>query len=755
MTGITFAELLNDALFRRGVSPGEVAAELVRRGLKVHRATLTRWRNGETEPSVDKLAVLRAIPDVIGLSAAEKAEFLRAAGTALGFTVALERRRGVEMAAIPQRIHFGAEELPPFAGRAAEMAELQRLILNKQSVLITGMGGVGKTRLAQEVMRSCVGQFSHGCEYLTVTAGQTNVNIIRNAGRLLGVESNDTFSASDQFRSLLELLRTRLQGIELLFMLDNVNSADQVRDLVSGLSSITWIITARKASLKRIGVFPLHLGLPEPVDAIAMLRSHVRYTPVADRQNTRAAAAVVERLGRLPLAIALASGQLTGQRLSSLSELETWLSADGLGKRGAPTFHLQHFFEKMVDSLPATAQEAFELCGVFRSPDIHLAAIRGIGEAAGLSCSPADWETLADFSLVEIPAPGRIRMHALLHDYARRRLHGAACYPAVLDGFVAYHLALAESVSMGVSQEERDYRSLLPDERNLLGAAEALASAADWPRLKRLWPALSGYLWTIGDRPAYERFDLLCLEAARAMADEGWAADLLSELGYVKKDQGEWAAAEALFQEAQAYFDAAPGQNVARARLRRYRAEAALGLGDADLALGLLADAEDVLAAAPERVPPLAYMLLHSARMTVFLRRGELSAAEAAGRETEKLYRQVNMSFAGPRFGEFRIELGDVLIRLGRSEEAERQWREVLTLRDGLPFLPEHAEVQLRLAWLCAAEGELAEAQRLALDAWHIFDRHGLLARNQKTDELLMNIESRAALPPFDTLFGF
>lgn len=141
--------------------------------------------------------------------------------------------------------------------------------------------------------------------------------------------------------------------------------------------------------------------------------------------------------------------------------------------------------------------------------------------------------------------------------------------------------------------------------------------------------------------------------------------------------------------------------------------------------------------------------------MTVFLRRGELSAAEAAGRETEKLYRQVNMSVTGPRFGEFRIELGDVLIRLGRSEEAERQWREVLTLRDGLPLLPEHAEVQLRLAWLSAAEDEVEKAQRLALDAWQIFDRHGQLARNQKTDELLVTIESRATLPPFDELFGF
>ncbi len=754
MTANSFAELLADALNARGMTPGDVARSLKAAGFKIDRGTIRRWLISEHAPGHDSLEMVRRLPRIIGLSPADEAAFLRTADKLLGFDADRFVPYIREPVAIPQRIHFGADELPPFAGRAAELAELRRLILNKQPVLITGLGGVGKTRLAQEALRACVGHFTHGCEYLAVTVSQTSAQIIRHAGRLLGVELDETVATGGQVRSLLDQLRARLMGIELLFLLDNVFSANQVRDLVRGLPGITWVITARNASLKRIGVVSFHLGLPDATDAVAMLRSHVRYAPVADRHDTRAAVVIVERLGRLPLAISLASGQLSGQRLASLSDLETWLSTGGLNKRGAPTFHLQLFFEQMVDSLPATAQEAFELCGVFPTPDIHVAAFRGVSEAAGLSCSLADWETLADFSLVEVTAPGRIRMHALLHAYARRRLQSTNCYSAVQEGFVAHHLSLAESVSLGVSQTERDYRSLLPDEHNLLSAAEALYSAADWTRLKRLWPALSGYLWTMGERRAYEWFDRLCLEAARAIADNGWAADLLSELGYVKKDEGQWAVADALFQESQAFFDAAPGQNVAQARLRRYRAEVALGLGDIGQALALLADAERVLSAAPEKAPPLAYMLLHSARMTVFLRRGELAAAEAAGRAAEELYSQMKLSFAGQRFGEFRIELGDVLIRLDRPDAAEHQWQEVLSMREGLPLLPEHADVQLRLAWLRAAEAQFEEAQRLFRHAWHTFDRHGRLERCQQIEELLALINLGSSLPLFVELFS-
>jgi tetratricopeptide (TPR) repeat protein len=262
----------------------------------------------------------------------------------------------------------------------------------------------------------------------------------------------------------------------------------------------------------------------------------------------------------------------------------------------------------------------------------------------------------------------------------------------------------------------------------------------------------------MGRRRTFEAFDGRCLEAARAMGDEEWAARLRSEIGYARLEEGDWAAAEDLFRQAQAYYDASPILSLDQARLRRYRAQAALAMGDADGALTLLAGAEQILDTAPfVEDMPLARMLLHSARMTVYHQRGDLDAAEAAGRETERWFARLEPAKAGQDYGEFRVELGDILFRLGRSKESEGQWQTFLSSREGLPHLydhNDHAEAQLRLAWLYAGRGERDAAARLAQAARQTCDRRGRLARGRQIDELLDAIESRDELPTFDGLFG-
>ena len=153
MSNQSFAELLGSVLDAHDVSPGAAARALKTMGLKIDRGTLIRWRNGENTPSLDKREVISRLPRAIGMSPADEAEFIRAAGEALGFEVRPRRARPRPATAIPQRIHFGADVLPPFAGRETELALLLALTQDGQSALITGLGGVGKTRLAPAASR--------------------------------------------------------------------------------------------------------------------------------------------------------------------------------------------------------------------------------------------------------------------------------------------------------------------------------------------------------------------------------------------------------------------------------------------------------------------------------------------------------------------------------------------------------------------------------------------------------------------------
>lgn len=367
------------------------------------------------------------------------------------------------------------------------------------------------------------------------------------------------------------------------------------------------------------------------------------------------------------------------------------------------------------------------LCGAFATPTLRLSAAQAVGAAAGARPTPDDWAVLADYALVDYPDDAHVALHALLHAHARRRPAAQPYAAAVRAAYVAHYLSLAEAVSRDGPALQRDHRPLLGEEPNLLAAAEALAAADDRAGLRRLWPASTSHLWQLGDHRAFERFDRLCLAAARADGDLVWAADILGEVGYVKLEAGEWAAAEGYFLEAQTIHDAAPDV-LAQARLRRYRAQVALGRGQTEPALALLDEAGRLLdGAAGAEGETLARMLLHSARMTAYHRRGDLAAAAAAGQETERLFGRAGVR-DDSHYGEFRVELGDVLLRLGRAEEAERQWATYVAARGDLPHRPGHAQAQLRLARLAAARGQPERAAELLRAARQTLERHGLPA---------------------------
>jgi tetratricopeptide (TPR) repeat protein len=749
MTRESFAEILSGAMDALGVTPGEAAAALHRMGLKINRSTLNRWAKGEVTPSLAKIEVVRHLPDAIGLSPAEKENFLRAAGQALGFPLVEEPR--AQPVVLPHRLHFGADDLPPFAGREVELAELQRLVLRRQSVLITGLGGMGKTRLAQELLRTCAGDFHHGCECLAITSGQDDVQVLRNVAHLLGVDLSPEVLRSDNRRLALDDLSQRLHRASLLFLVDGVEATEQVRDLVGWLRSITWVFTARRVSLKRVGVHQLHLPLPSTNEAAAIFRAHLPAAPIPDRNDERLVGRVVDKVGRLPFALRLAAAVLGNDQVASVAELDAWLDAGRLARAGSPTRKLERLFDGMLKSLSSSARQTLLLCGVFPNPTIRLTTAQSVGEAAGLKPVPGDWQELVDYSLIEQPDDGHVTLHARLHDHIRQLLPADRYFDRLQKGFTAHYVALAEKASEVPPGTERDYAALIPEEPNLLAAAEALHAARDWTGMRRIWPTLSGHLWVMQNQRAYEVFDHRCLEAAQAMGDEAWAARLRSELGYVKLEEKDWSAAEALFRQAQAYYDAAPDRKLDQARLRRYRAQAALGIGQFEQALALLAEAEGLLdssTGATDEV--LGRMLIYSARMTAYHRRGELTAAETAGRATEQLHLALNPSNPWWGYGEFRVELGDILFRLGKIEEAARRWRIYLASREGLPPTPDDAEAQLRLAWLNAKDGTFEPAVQAAEAARETFFRFGKAKRYVRAAEFLALIHAGADLPELD-----
>lgn len=752
----TFAEILSEAVESHGCSLGQIAANLKQRGFKTNRSTLKRWCDGENRPGLKNREVLRCLPDAIGLFSDEKADFLKASSQALGFPLTPNKPGTSKSAVIPQRIHFGADSLPPFAGRRGELTRLQAFVLKNQSVVITGLGGIGKTRLAQELLRTTVGYFAHGCEYLRIIPGQTPQQVIKHVAQLLQMDLDPSAFKDKNRQFVLEQMRTQLQGVRLLFLVDNVEDMEQVRDLVRQVPAITWVFTTRDIAQKSRGVRAIPLKMPSRAEAVEIFQAHIKDAPISDLNNLPLLQEAMQKLGHLPLALRLVAGRLRNGSVTTVADLNEWLARGGLRKGRSFSIEPQELFEQTLESIPTEAREIFEICGAFVSPKIQLVHLQPITYNVGIKLSLDALELLADYSLVDSPDEEHIELHPLLHDYARSRLKASSKYSLVWDQFKEYYLEVAESISKNKDATQRVFRPLIAEEQNILRVAEAFYHTQDWIRLKRIWPAVTAYLWSTGNRSAYEIFDHKCLEAAQATKDSYWEAVILSELGYVKLEEEAWAEAEELFQRSQAIHDASSDQVLEQARLRRYRAAVASGCDELDTAVQLLSEAETLLSQLtnpPETRLDLAWKLLHSAKMTVFHQRGELEKAEAAGQMANHLYQRLSPKEGGQRMSGFKVELGDLLFRQGKMEDAEQLWEETVLLQGGPLPLPDLAEAQMRLSWLNAKRGAFELATQMALSAQQVFKRYGQVKRCTQIDELLSSMETRADLPLFTDLF--
>ena len=155
-------------------------------------------------------------------------------------------------------------QLTAFVGRERELHEIADVLETARLVTVTGIGGVGKTRVALEVAARKLGTYRDGawfCELAPVTDPDAVVEVIATA---LGVTARPGQSIDD---SLLDHLRAK----RLLVVLDNcehlLDSVAAVVDrVVRACTEVAVLATSREGlgvSGERI-VAVGSLGLPDP-----------------------------------------------------------------------------------------------------------------------------------------------------------------------------------------------------------------------------------------------------------------------------------------------------------------------------------------------------------------------------------------------------------------------------------------------------------------------------------------------------------
>ncbi|RIK41667.1 MAG: hypothetical protein DCC58_12185 [Chloroflexi bacterium] len=715
----SFADTLRRARLRRGLTQEELAE---RAGLSA-RGISDLERGVNSTPRRDTVALLLA---ALQLDDAERLAFERAG------------RRPVvgDNAAVAQLA------LTPLIGREVELAMLAELLERARGatqpavrlVTLTGPGGVGKTRLAQQL-----------ADVLNARrAGAARVVSLASVGDPEQVGSAITAALGLSPAGALpprERLLDALAGRELLLILDNFEhvlpAAPLVSDLLRGCPSLQVLVTSR-ATLRVSGEHVVELAplpAPRPRHLLA-LEDMLRYPAVRlfveraraqqpnfalNDVNAAAVARICARLDGLPLALELAAARIRLLPPEALAaRLGRSLSVLTDGPRDLPARQ-----QTLRDTIAWS-------CGLLTTPQQILFRRLGVFvggwtlDAAEAVCSGPDLAaddvlpalaTLLDHSLIQATAAQgepRFTMLETMREYALDDLDRSGDAAETRRTHRDYWFAFTRQAERGLYSGARQHwhQKIGADLDNIRAALRWTLDNAEAEQALLFVGSLG---W------AYVHLELhqearQWAELALALADDDTSPVAVAQatftLGTALMRLGDFTDARRHLTESCRLFDMR-GEIRAAALARQFLAVSELGQGNyAQGKVALLQSNAELRAVGDD------YFLANG----LFLL-GEVSApsdpnaARELYAESLQMYRAIGdpWGIAWPLAG-----LGGLAVREGNYSAARQMFEEALTLRRSIDArwgvaiaLTSLAEVERQTAEYAAAAAHLHEAQAL------------------------------------------
>ena len=239
-----------------------------------------------------------------------------------------------------------------FVGRAREAAQVARSLDEARLVTLTGVGGVGKTRLALQVAREVASTFRDGVWWCELAPVRDPAGVADAVAALFSVTAGEHQTVED---ALIDALRRK----QPLLVLDNCEhllqpSAHLVETLQRSAPDLVVLTTSREGlgvDGERIVAVPSLSAPPEEasLDAIGSTDAVRLFLDRAaavhsgfelSEENAAAVAKVCRRLDGVPLALELAAARVAAMTPGELAErLDRRFQMLAGGRRGAVERH--------------------------------------------------------------------------------------------------------------------------------------------------------------------------------------------------------------------------------------------------------------------------------------------------------------------------------------------------------------------------------------------------------------------------------
>lgn len=430
-----------------------------------------------------------------------------------------------------------------FFNRVHELSQLQQLLPQERLVLLHGLGGMGKTRLALEAARAALEHFEDGVWFVELAQTSDPALVPLALASVLGVKE-------EAGRTLTQALVRTLAPRRALIVLDNCEQvvqacAELVHELLARAPQLHVLVTSREhlqlsgERVVEVGGFELPAADARAdwaqlarIDAVSLFVDRVQAVQPGFALSAATAepvAAICRRLDGIPLALELAAASARRMPLQRLAErLQDRLGTLVHGSRVASERQktLRGLIDWSHDLLSPAQQQVFQRLGVFAG-GWSLEAAEAVCESESV---PRDevierLGELVEKSLVQMDATsGRYRLLDTVRQYALERLQGAGAETLAAQRHLDFHQALAEAArpQLGGPDQKRWLEQLDTERDNLLAAHQACARLPggaergvklSWA-LKQYW--VNRGLMGLGLRLAIEALERLPAEAPQA-----------------------------------------------------------------------------------------------------------------------------------------------------------------------------------------------------------------------------------------------
>ena len=284
-------------------------------------------------------------------------------------------------------------------GRESEVTELQAAIKAHRLVTLTGVGGVGKTRLAVEVAARLADEYPDGVWFFELAAVTDPAAIPDAVAAVLGITQQPGKTVSESVAAALE-------GRVRLLVIDNCEHVlDAAADLIEAILAHSATVRILATSREGLGVpdeqvWPVRsLDTAAGIDSAAVSLFVERAQGIApsfsmvDGDEAAAVIEICQRLDGIPLAIELAASRMASMTASEMRDrLDHRFRLLVGSRRGLERHHtLRHAVAWSYDLLDDTEKTVLDRCSVFAG-----------GFDLQSACAVAGSDDLDEYAILEV-----------------------------------------------------------------------------------------------------------------------------------------------------------------------------------------------------------------------------------------------------------------------------------------------------------------------------------------------------------------